>query len=396
MSNNSPADELRSLSVDELASFFETISAANLEIEQALLMLELDAEDVYCIADLANAINTIHAALHQIKFHELCKLTQSLIDMLWSIRTKELRFETVLSDVILLAINDIKTVVEAILESKERCVLMDRLPKVCSAIDLIAKVDDMNLESATRDALLLLDPTMEIIEPNISDSDALNNLFRNDAPDEEELAAYGVEENEDFVFFKGLSEPLETRANYWRGRGQRMLRLALKMNDQAERPVDPTQLAAAVYMHDVGMALLPMEIINSSGSLSEQEHMLIKEHPRISFELLRYMKQWSQAAEIVLQHHEKVDGTGYPYALKEDEICEGAKILAIVDAIDARTHERVHTTLLKRPLLRAVMEIGKNSDKQFSAYWADIFKDVFQQMRRQSMARESQLKQMHN
>jgi len=388
MSKVNPVYEVNTLSVDALAGFFEAFSEANLEIEQSLLMLELDSDDANCIADLANAINTIHAAIHKIGLHELCCLTQSLIDLLWSVKTKELRFETVLSDVILLAINDVKTIVEAMLESKDRCVLLDRLPQVCQSINQIAKVDGMHLDGVTKDALLLLDPTMEIIEPSISTSDSLMNLFENSAPDEQELAAYGVEENEDFIFFRGLSEPLETRAHYWHGRGQRMIRLALKMNDQAGRPVDPSQLAAAVYMHDVGMALLPLNVINSSDKLSEDDLKLIKEHPKISFELLRFMKQWSQAAEIVLQHHERVDGSGYPYGLKEDEICEGAKIMAIVDAIDARTHERAHSTLLKRPLLRAAMEIGKNSDNQFSSYWADIFKDVFQQMRKHTVAME--------
>lgn len=382
MSKVNPVNEVKTLSVDALAGFFETFSEANLEIEQSLLMLELDSGDANYIAELANAINAIHAAIHQIGFHELCDLTQSLIDLLWAVKTKELIFETVLSDIILLAINDVKTIVEAMIESKKRCVLLDRLPQVCAGIKQIAKSDSMHMDSATKDALLLLDPTMEIIEPSISVSDSLTNLFENSAPDEEELAAYGVEENEDFIFFRGLSEPLETRAHYWRGRSQRMIRLALKMNDQAGRPVDPSQLAAAVYMHDVGMALLPLDIINSSDKLSEDDLKLVKEHPKISFELLRFMKQWAQAAEIVLQHHERMDGSGYPYGLKDSEICEGAKILAIVDAIDARTHERVHTTLLKRPLLRAAMEIGKNSDNQFSSRWVNVFKEVFQQMRK--------------
>lgn len=385
MSKVNPVYEVNTLSVEALAGFFEVFSEANLEIEQCLLMLELNSNDSNCIADLANAINAIHSGLHQLELHELCTLTQSLIDLLWSVKTKELRFETVLSDVILLAVNDVKTIVEAMLESKDRCVLLDRLPQVCKAINQIAVVDDMHLDSATKDALLLLDPSMEIIQPSISASDSYVNLFNNNAPDEEELAAYGVEENEDFVFFKGLSEPLETRANYWLGRSQRMLRLALKMNDHANRPIDPTQLAAAVYMHDVGMSLLPLEVINSSEVLSDDDLEKIREHPRVSFELLRYMKQWSQAAEIVLQHHERVDGKGYPYGLDENEICEGAKLLAIVDAIDARTHERVHSTMLKRPLLRAAMEIGKNSENQFSSYWTNIFKEVFQEMRRHVM-----------
>lgn len=382
MSKPDSAYEINTLSVDSLSGFYETFSEANLEIEQSLLMLELDNSDVNCIADLANAINTIHAAIHKIELHELCTLTQSLIDLLWAVKTRELRFETVLSDVILLAIDDVKTIVESMLESQKRCVLCDRLPRICSAIEQITKVDEMYVESATKDALLLLDPTMEIIEPSISDSDSLINLFTNNAPDEEELAAYGVEENEDFIFFRGLSEPLETRAKYWRGRSQRMIRLALKMNDMAGRPVDSTQLVASIYMHDVGMALLPLEVINSETKLHGTDLKLVKEHPKISFELLRFMKQWATAAEIVLQHHERMDGTGYPYGLKEDEICEGAKIIAIVDAIDARTHERAHTTMLKRPLLRAAMEIGKNSENQFSPYWTDIFKKVFQKMRK--------------
>ena len=242
MSKLNPAYDVNTLSVDALAGFFETFSAANQEIEQSLLMLELDSDDANCIADLANAINAVNAALHQIEMHELCSLTQSLIEMLWAVKSKELRFETVLSDVILLAINDAKVIVELMLESKEPCALLGRLPRVCEAIDQIAKVDAMHVDSATKDALLLLDPSMEIIEPNITETDSLKNLFKSNAPDEEELAAYGVEETEDFIFFRGLSEPLETRAHYWRGRSQRMLRLALKMNDQAGRPVDPLSL----------------------------------------------------------------------------------------------------------------------------------------------------------
>ena len=64
---------------------------------------------------------------------------------------------------------------------------------------------------------------------------------------------------------------------------QRMLRLALKMNDHAGRPVDPNQLAAAVYMHDAGMALLPLEVINADSDLSDPHLEQIKEHPKIGF-----------------------------------------------------------------------------------------------------------------
>ncbi|HEX5637137.1 MAG TPA: HD domain-containing phosphohydrolase, partial [Gammaproteobacteria bacterium] len=141
----------------------------------------------------------------------------------------------------------------------------------------------------------------------------------------------------------------------------------------------------AVYMHDVGMALLPLEIINNVQPLSEEDLQQIREHPKFGFELLRYMKQWREAAYIVLQHHERMDGSGYPYGLKENEICEGAKILAIVDVVDARTHERNHASPQQQALLRAAMEIGKHSDTQFSTYWVDVFKNLFQEMRKQTV-----------
>jgi HD-GYP domain-containing protein (c-di-GMP phosphodiesterase class II) len=162
-----------------------------------------------------------------------------------------------------------------------------------------------------------------------------------------------------------------------------MLRLALKMNDMADRPVDPTQLAAAIYMHDAGMALIPLSVINSKDSLTEQDREKMEQHPQIGYELLRYMKDWSEASLMVLQHHERMDGSGYPQGLKENEICDGAKIIAIADAMDARTHERAHATLMKRPLLRAAMEISKKADTQFSSYWVDIFSTVFHEMRQQ-------------
>ena len=383
MSNMSVVYQVDTVGADALAHFFESYSSAYQKIEQALLMLELDADDKEQLAELHGAVTTIRGALEHIGFNELICLTTTLNELVDSIAQGQVRFQTVISDIILLAVDDIKSILEKIIDGDERCVLLQRMPRVCDTIGNIILSDDIHRENVIKDAMLLLDPTTELLQPTISDSASLVNLFEESAPDEEELAAYGVEENEDFVFFRGLCEPLEDRARYWKGRSQRMLRLALKMNDHADRPVDPNQLAAAVYMHDVGMALLPVDIINHDSELSAPDIDKVKEHPVIGFELLRYMKQWREAATIVLQHHERVDGTGYPYGLKDPEICEGAKILAITDAIDARTHERAHATLLKRPLLRAAMEIGKHSDTQFSEKWVNVFKDVFQQMRKE-------------
>jgi len=382
MSEYKIIDRLDSIGASTLAGFFANFSASQKQIEQSLLMLEMSPEDDALILELQQSIALIQQSLQDVGLENIKPLTTSINGLLQQIRLKKLMFETGLSDLILLSVNDIKVVMEKMIDGADRCVLMSRLPRICESIDAINSADEMSRDGVIKDALLLLDPSIEVIETTITRSDSLINLFSKENPDEEELAAYGVEESDDFIFFRALSEPLEGRANYWVGRAHRMLRLALKMNDQAGRPVNPNQLAAAVYMHDAGMALLPLEIINCKGDLSAEQHEQMQQHPVVGYELMRYMKSWREASFIVLQHHEHVDGSGYPYALAEKDICDGAKILAIVDAVDARTHERVHATLLKRPLLRAAIEVGQNAGDQFSEKWVDVFKDVFQELRK--------------
>jgi len=382
MTSQNYTQQMDLLGAHALAGFFASFTSSQQQIEQSLLLLELAPDDKSLLLGLQQNIAVIQQSLLDIGLDNIPPLTTSLNRLVQEIRQNNIEFETVISDLILLAVDDIKKVIEKIIDGDDRCVLLERLPRICESIEAIAKADELSRDSVIKDALLLLDPSIEIIETTITVSDSLINLFSKDMPDEEELAAYGVEESDDFIFFRALSEPLESRAKYWVGRVHRMLRLALKMNDQAGRPVDPNQLAAAVYMHDAGMALLPTEIINSETELSEEQREEMKQHPVVAYELMRYMKNWREAALIVLQHHEQVNGQGYPYGLRESEICEGAKIIAIVDAVDARTHERAYATLLKRPLLRVAIELGKNSGVQFSEKWVNIFKDVFQEMRK--------------
>lgn len=378
------AAQLVNLDAGSLADFFGLITEAHNQMEQSLLLLQIDREDAQSLAELSMAVDNIHNALADHALGELRELTGSLLQLIYAIRQKQMAFSTTVGDIILLATQDIRTLLEKSLEGDSSPALLSRLPRVCVAIKNVSHVDPMMQESMMRDILLLLDAETELLDAAPTSAETLRNLFSSAEPEIEELAAFGVELSEDFAFFRSLGEPLETRAHYWQGRNQRMLRLALKMNEQAGRPVDPSQLAAAVYVHDVGMALLPLEIINNETKLTETDLQQIREHPKFGFELLRYMKQWREAAYIVLQHHERIDGSGYPYGLKESEICEGAKILAIVDAVDARTHERTHASAQEQALLRAAMEIGKHTDTQFSTYWVNIFKVLFQEMRKQA------------
>ncbi len=374
--------QLDQVGANALANFFMHFKLSKHQIEQALLSLEMLPDDEALIAELKQHVLFIQTLLQDIDLNKILPLTTSLNGLIQRISSKHLIFESGLSDLILLAIDDIQLIIEKIVDAEYRCVLLERLPGICECIDTIAIADERNRMVAIKDALLLLDPSIEVFETDMTQSDLMKNLFSSQIPEYEELSIYGVEESDDFIFFRSLSEPIEKREKYWSGRVDRMLRLALKMNDHAGRPVNPNQLAAAVYMHDTGMALIPLSIINSKEKLTTTQVDLIHKHPVIGYELMRYMTNWREASFIVLQHHEQVNGAGYPYGLSDKDICEGAKILAIVDLIDARTHERVHATLLKRPLLRAAIELGKYSDVQFSAKWVNVFKEIFHEVRK--------------
>ncbi len=374
--------QLENIGAHALANFFANFTSSKQKIEQSILMLEMSPHEESLVLELQQEIVSIQQSLQGVGLEKIEPLTVSINELLQQIKLKHLQFETVLSDLILLAIDDIKVVMEKIIDGEDRCVLLNRLPRICESINAIGTSDERSRSGIIKDALLLLDPSIEIIETSVTRSDSLINLFSKEMPNEEELSAYGVEESDDFIFFRALSEPLESRAKYWCGRSHRMLRLALQMNDRAGRPVNPNQLAAAVYIHDAGMALLPLDIINNKGKLLPEQLEQIQKHPVVGYELMRYMKAWREASFIVLQHHEHMDGSGYPYGLRDKDICDGAKILSIVDAVDARTHERVYVTLLKRPLVRAAIELGQKSGTQFNEKWVNIFKEVFQDMRK--------------
>ena len=101
--------------------------------------------------------------------------------------------------------------------------------------------------------------------------------------------------------------------------------------------MDAAQLEAAVYLHDVGMMLLPEAVWLKVGKMSEEERALLFRHPDFGAGLLQRMEGWGEAARMVREHHEMPDGEGYPQHLTGEAIAPGAKILAIVDAFEAVT-----------------------------------------------------------
>ena len=179
---------------------------------------------------------------------------------------------------------------------------------------------------------------------------------------------------DDLLFFLTLANQFEMRSPRFAGRSMRILRLALETNQMAGDPIDPLQLEAAIYMHDVGMMFLPESVWLRASALNAAEQRIMRAHPAHAAGLLSRMDGWWAAAEMVAQHHETSSGNGYPGGLKGEQICPGAKILAIVDAFEAvmlKHAERGH----KRSLLRAIAEVNA-CDQQFAPEWIEPFNQV--------------------
>lgn len=100
-------------------------------------------------------------------------------------------------------------------------------------------------------------------------------------------------------------------------------------------------LGTAALLHDVGMTEIPRNIVNKTGTLTEEEKTIIQKHPRYGFEIVQNSGSFSaEIYSIILEHHERYDGTGYPSGLVNDKIHTMAKIIAVCDVYDALTSDR--------------------------------------------------------
>jgi putative nucleotidyltransferase with HDIG domain/PAS domain S-box-containing protein len=105
-------------------------------------------------------------------------------------------------------------------------------------------------------------------------------------------------------------------------------------------------IRASALVHDIGKISIPAEILTKPSALNTYEMALIKNHVKVGFDILKGLQFPWQVAKIVLQHHERNDGSGYPNRLTEMEICREAKILAVADTIEAMAHFRPYRPAL--------------------------------------------------
>lgn len=139
-----------------------------------------------------------------------------------------------------------------------------------------------------------------------------------------------------------LADQVNEKDPYTFQHNERVKDYAIKISDKLNLDIDRKQnILFAALFHDVGKVDLSGELLTKKEELTRDEWHLIKEHPKVGSEMLAET-HFSEIAEIVLQHHERIDGSGYPQGLRDEEIMFEAKIIAVADVFDAMTSDRAY------------------------------------------------------
>lgn len=122
----------------------------------------------------------------------------------------------------------------------------------------------------------------------------------------------------------------------------------------SQKEYDETHIAS--HLHDIGKIGVPDAILLKPSSLNDEEWAIMKKHPQIGADILSKSPHFSRISAIILHHHERFDGKGYPFGAKGEEIPLGARIIAVCDSIDAMASARAYRKALPIEICRSEIE----------------------------------------
>lgn len=177
-----------------------------------------------------------------------------------------------------------------------------------------------------------------------------------------------------------LSAVLEIRDPYTAGHQSRVSRLAYAMGRELKLPEEQCEgIKVSGLLHDIGKIIIPTEILCKPSRLNEYEFGFIKAHSEAGYNILKEIEFPWPVAEAVLEHHERIDGSGYPAGLRDKDIIVEAKILAVADVVESMASHRPY-----RPALgieQALQEISAEREALYSPEIVDAALELFRSKR---------------
>jgi putative nucleotidyltransferase with HDIG domain len=185
------------------------------------------------------------------------------------------------------------------------------------------------------------------------------------------------EEQQKIVFgsIKSLVTLLDTRVPQEYMHSPYFSKLVVCIGEQMH--LDEKQIESLKYaglLHDTGKVDIPPEILTKTTKLTVREYNIIKRHPAKGAQILRSFQALKPVIPIIMYHHEKYNGTGYPSRLKKGQIPLGARIMAVADAFEAMVYGRPYRE--RKDIISAIKEIKKKSGAQFDPKVVDAFLKV--------------------
>ena len=175
---------------------------------------------------------------------------------------------------------------------------------------------------------------------------------------------------------KAIMEALDAKDSYTSGRSKRITYYSIIIAKQLGlSQIEIGKIELAGMLHDIGMIGVSDEILSKIEALTQEEYDEIKKHITYSVKILEDIKQLKDVVEIIKYHHEKYDGTGYPYGIKGEDIPIGSRIIALTDTFDSIISNRIYRNQIE--LSEAKQKIIEGAGTQFDPIVVKAFEDSF-------------------
>ncbi len=161
---------------------------------------------------------------------------------------------------------------------------------------------------------------------------------------------------------RAISNALERRDPHTAGHQRNVSKLAVAIAEARgwdKNRIEGVRLGAEI--HDIGKIYVPAELLSKPGRLSKEEFSLIKKHPEVGHDIVADVEFPWPIKDMIAQHHERLNGTGYPYGLSGDEIIPEAKVIAVADVVEAITSHRPYRPALGTEVALAEIEKGRGT-----------------------------------
>lgn len=362
-------DDLSDIDRQTAEDLYEDFLGHHNRAEQAIAeLLVLPSEETLNL--LFREVHTIKGNASMFAFDEIVHFIHALENLIDALRKGQLQISRPLGEIIMMAMDRARDLHQVYLFKKTFENL--KIEAIQGALNKLAHArNEHALELAITAAIELF--TQHFASENIEQPPQTSPYFSTESHIKQDL-----------IFFRSLAAELDKQNIFWDERSGLIFRWSQKMNALADYPVDPSQLATAAYLHDLGMSFLPTDILSATGKLSALQTQQLQRHPLWGMEFVRRMSHWQEAALIIHQHHERFDGKGYPAMMQGNDIHAGARIIAILDAFYAIINARADRAQ-RRSVLRAVSEINACSGTQFCPHWVGVFNQMVRDESREGL-----------